>query len=240
MSFTSRALTHLALLGILSFTSTAAVITYSDRSSFESAAPGLATETFDSGTPQDYGPFAYDNIAAPLDATTSNSVFAPGDLLPGFQILEAGGSNGDDTLLVYQSAATGNSVAVGANYFVATLDIAFTAGTNAFGFDFWTMDDLTALGSSLMTISLYDLNNDLIESFNVTSSSSERLFFGAISDTVVGRVNVAAAQSQSEIIDNLSFEAPDSAVPEPSTYAMLAGGFALMALLRKKKQSGVN
>jgi len=49
---------------------------FGSRLAFDSAYPGLAVEDFEEGTPDT-------NFDSPLDSTTNNAVFSPGDILPG-------------------------------------------------------------------------------------------------------------------------------------------------------------
>ena len=87
-------LTGLALTALLLFGSSsvhAALTYYDSRLAFDSSNPGLALEDFEEGTPET-------NFDSPLDSTTNNAVFSPGEIVPGVSI-STDGSPGFDLRL---------------------------------------------------------------------------------------------------------------------------------------------
>src|SRR5689334_14012098 len=105
MSFTrrralsARVLPVLGLLGVSSMllvaprSAAAQVTTFTTRASFNAANPGLPLEDFEEAT---LAPSTFGNITGPLNTTSNNIAFVPGDILPGLSLVDNPGpdSNG--------------------------------------------------------------------------------------------------------------------------------------------------
>ena len=70
---------------------------YTTRGSFVGANPGLPTETFEAGA---IGPGSYTFFSGPLNSTTSNPWFDPGDIRPGISLSDNPGPDGGELVLV--------------------------------------------------------------------------------------------------------------------------------------------
>jgi hypothetical protein len=208
----------------------AALITYTDRGTFNASAPAVVVEGFEAAAANDN---TFTTFSGPLDAASSNAVFAPGDVLPGFQIVDNPGPDANG-LIALGAGLNTPTKAILANTFTDGMDVLFSAGTQAVGFDFWTAPSPGANSAWIVTISVFDLNDVLLGSFVPSSSTSAGVFFGVTSDAeAIGRVNIFSAGNQAEAIDDLAFDAV-SGVPEPGSLLLLSSGAALFILLRRR------
>ncbi len=102
---------------------TAVLNYFGSRLAFDSAYPGLAVEDFEEGTPET-------NFDSPLDSTTNNAVFSPGEIVPGVSFSTDGSPGLDlrlqqlDTTLVLAPPST-----------LRRLLIDFPGGAQAVGMD---------------------------------------------------------------------------------------------------------
>ena len=111
----------------------------------------------------------------------------------------------------------------GPNNSLATLNVTFTTGVSAVGFD--------AFPGPLpgnIAISLFDPSNDLLGRSIIPASVGAN-FFGVVSTTgLIGRVNIEGQTELApfEAIDNLAFGT--TSVPEPSLLLLFAVGLAII------------
>jgi hypothetical protein len=168
-------------------------------------------------------------INAPLDSTSSNAAFDPGDLLPGFQILD---NPGPGTLIVLGAGTIPTATrSILANLLGDSMDVLFPSGVAEVGFDFWTTPTAGQITALVVTITVFDTNGNELGVVTPTSSASGATFFGVISDAErIGRVNLFSATPSAEVIDNLAFSAP-----EPGSWILLSSGLALLGLRRRRK-----
>jgi hypothetical protein len=202
----------------------AGLIVYSDRPTFDAAAPGLPIETFEAGN---IGAGVIVACPSPLDSLSNNSCFSPGSILPGIQFASSG-HPADGIALAGAGFAGLPSKAIFANYFEDTLGINLLSPATAIGFD------LYSINPSTIAVSIYDPAAVLLGSYNVGAGSSP-VFFGVISDSgPIGSVGLASLTGAAEGIDNVAF-GNAGAIPEPATFGLLGAGLLALGLARLRQ-----
>src|SRR5262249_44088074 len=161
-----------------------ALITFTTRLAFNAAAPGLPTETFESGL---VAPGNVITCAGPVSSATPSTCFPPGTLLPGVTY------NSESALLALLGAnfdGVGNtSKVLGPNFFADTFNLTFTSA-NAAGFDVFA-----GPVAGNVAIGVFSPANAPLGSFTVFAPIGGT-FFGVISDPgPIGRINVASQAS---------------------------------------------
>ena len=126
----------IASASLLAFASAAqaATVTYATRVAFDAANPGVATETFEAANVADgYA----DNFTGPLNAATSNALFATGAVLPGFSMSTtlADGSPGSNNIYVANNYGGVPGKVVSSNYYAENILIDFSTTVTAFAID---------------------------------------------------------------------------------------------------------
>ena len=226
-----------------SATATAASLTiYNSRVAFATANPGLAVEDFEDVSFA--GPIS-PAFSDPLDSLTNNGIVAPGDILQGVTFSTPDNIVPDADLVFvgpgyvpsWTERPDVTTTMLGSNVGTDNLDMFFSSGISAVGFDFFNVWG----PASPMTISLYE-NNSLIGSFDVQMQESGYYFFGATAfDGQVSRINVLHTGSHDdfEFIDNVTFGTSGnvSPVPVPATILLLGSGIAGLGAIRRKRNS---
>jgi len=198
------------------------LVTFNDRSSFEGAAPGLPVEDFEEAL---IDPGVVAGFPAPLDSTSSNFYFSPGDILAGIQFAASSAHDWYELALLGAGFAENPSKLIVANYFVDSFLITLNPGVGAIGFDVHSF-----MGGPQVQIAVYDTAGGLLGSYDIASSATG-LFWGAISDgsDLIGSIVLTDTGGGAEGVDNVAFGLPGEAViPEPATFVL--SGFALLAL----------
>jgi hypothetical protein len=214
----------------------AAVITYANRTAFNTAAPGVPVEGFQNANTSTTVAFN-----GPLSSATNNAVFSPGDILPGITI----STNSNAMFLAGAGQSSNPTLAVGSNTPGSdTLTLQFGPGVTAVAFDlFQNFGGGSQSGSpQAYQVSLFDTSNVLLGVFPTTVPSGSGGFFGATSTDPIGRVTILGPSlgfGAFEVIDNVAF---GEAVPEPATLAVFgllaAGAFGVrrrQARLRSRR-----
>jgi hypothetical protein len=213
-----------ALVLLLSTPSLAAIVTFTDRTVFNTAAGSLPIEDFEESLAPNGG---FTTITGPLDSTSSNAAFSPGDILPGLQLVDRPGPDGAGMNAGGTGLFAGATKTVLNNTFSDSLDLIFAGGTSAIGFDLYSAAAPGSLQNASVSIELFDLANASLGVFAASAINTGSVFFGAVSDSaLIGRVNVFSQSNGAETVDNVAFRA--AVVPEPSTYLLCAAG--LLAL----------
>jgi hypothetical protein len=201
------------------------LITFSSRTNFNSAAPGLPIETFETGL---VAAGTITPCAGPLSSSAASTCFPLGGLLSG--AVYSASPVGDMIVLGAGFDGDGNtSKVLGPNFFFDTLDITFTAGVAAAGLDVFPGQ---AAGNIFIT--LFSPAGAELNTFNVFGNIGPN-FFGVVSTSgLIGRINIDSP-AQGELIDNLAFGVP---VPEPSSLLLSVGGLTIIAGLRFFRKRG--
>jgi len=207
------------------------LITYSSRVSFDLDATGLPVEDFEKGN---ISAGSAGNFTDPLDSTTNNTYFSPGDILPGLTLQTPFPNDPGFDLILVGAGTVGNpSKAVFATVPSDTLDLLFNAA-NAVG-----MDVLISSSDEIVDVSIFGTGNILLNSFAV-SATSAGVFFGVISDMgPIERINLSSRSNPSqgtggwfEGVDNIAF----GTIPEPTTLALMGLGLAGIGYRRHRSK----
>ncbi len=209
-----------------------AITVYSNVGDLLAASQSLAVEDFEEARLMDGGILFMDSG---LDASTSNAVFSPGEILAGIELRSSDhpAVNGLFAIGNASPAPITTSKVVGSTFFVESLDVLFTLPVNAVGMDIQLAG---ATNSQDVILSVFDANG-LAGTHTISDvPNSPGVFWGMTSDTFVTRINIADAGGlDAEIIDNLHF---GTAVPETHALVSLLLGSAF-ALIRLRKPASV-
>lgn len=162
--------------------------------------------------------------AGPISSTSTFAGYGPG-------LVQAGATyvaptffwNGDGYYALH-SRTLGDSTA----WRSLAMEIDYTAATQAFGFD---MQGYQGYGLS-GTVSVYDTNNVML-----TASAVNGGFFGWENSAGIGRVVIAANSGDYIMIDDHGYGMTTAAIPEPSTYALMFGGMAIMGVVARRRRT---
>jgi len=197
----------------------ASLMTFTTRATFDAAAPGLPTETFEAGNATTGGIAC----SAPADSSTNNTCFSPGDILPGVQVVADGPFSLTSEALHYSTGIFSTTAALFANFFDDTLALQFGAGVNAVGFDAFAAKDPAPLSVSVFGAS------GLLGTFALSAPPNiAGTFFGVIStDELITRITLVTLDFENgpaEGVDNVSFGTAAAPVPEPAALLLVGMG----------------
>ena len=168
---------------------------FTDRASFDAAAPDLPTETFESGPA---GPFAVIECPDPMGLGSEGPCFVPDTLLPGFAVAS---SSGRSVVALGAGIVGQPSTAVAANFFADSTLVHFSdPNVYAAGFD------LFGTGPGPYQVFVYDSNGDF-DSFFASVG-----FVGVTSSAPITHIDILGG-GFGEVIDNLSFGNPVPSIP---------------------------
>lgn len=208
----------------------AAVITFASRAAFDTAFPGLPLENFEEARVAAGG---FGLMPNPLDSSTSNPIFSPGEILDGLRI-RVGTSpffDPNNMFIAGPGFATYVSKAVsynGSDTLPPKMTVEFyNNDVNAFGLDLTSNPN----GNTVM-LTLFSGTTSL-GTFTVTNVQGSGTFFGAFNDDLgqpITRLELNSAMNFFGL-DNVAFgpAGGGGAVPEPSS--LLLGAFGVLALL---------
>ena len=210
----------------------AAPIFYADLATFTAANPGLALEGFENANG---GTQAFEG---PLDSTTDNAAFSPGDILPGVTFVDQPGADFGGMFIAGPGQSSNPTTAVGQNTPASdALDVLFNPGVAAVSFDlFQNFGGGAQSGSDqVYAVQVFGAGNVLLGSTNVTVASGQAGFFGVSSTDAIFRVSVNNSNAF-DVIDNVRFGGGD-VVPEPATLSMLGLGLVAGACARRRARA---
>jgi len=144
---------------------------------FDALFPQADMEDFEEGTAG--------SCTGPLDASSSNGVFSPGDILEGLWIDDVLGNGTFELEDPGQGSSWGASKVLRRNSDNAIVEIRFT-GSNVYeaGMDVYSET------SSEPTVSAYALDGGLLVSRDITASKTASGFFGIYATQVVNRIEI--------------------------------------------------
>ena len=213
---------------VLTAPAQAALIFFDNRADFE-AASGLSgiTEAFEEANVA-VGGFA--GTSNPLDATTDDGVFSPGDIAAGLSLSSSDPTN---PLIVLGDGILGPSNKIFAESFDVLNIISLNPPVTAVGFDL-----LTSRGSTTLDIALFDAVGGALGATSVTGvNDATATFFGVISDRGAIVQLTFGIPGVGEIIDNITFGNAIAQLPEPGTLALFGLGLLGLGVAVRRRQS---
>ena len=176
---------------------------YTDRAAFYADNPGLLCEDFEEATILDGTIAGFDG---PLDETTDNTYFNPGDILPGIRFQDNPGPDPNGLFLLGAGYMGNPSKNVGANTFLDSFDIIFP-NDDVFAVG---MDLVSYFDADVLTITIYGAGGALLDT-TTALATNDGTFWGVSSDQVITRINLYSPTDQAEGVDNICF----GALPPP-------------------------
>lgn len=208
---------------------------YFDRAAFEALYPGLESEDFEAGN---VAPGGVAGFPHPLDSSSNNPVFSPGDIAEGIQFWASGGTAGSELVIVGAGFNNNPSKQVLANTFVETFEIVFTTTVNVAGFDL-----VSHTGADVCEVEVFDVSDVSLGSTTQDCNNAGSAFLGVVSSVPIGRIHIASPTDQAEGVDNVLFgliPQPEIAVsPESFDVAVEPGGIIYRNLTISNVGEGV-
>lgn len=223
-SLTTRVAAAALLVGSFAAPASAAIVEYTSRANFLASAGPTTTETFD---------------AVAIDSQFRTQSFNLGPFaIAGF------GPNQDTLNVINPSSAAIFDYNVNLTPYVlgetsvgTGFTITFSSAIKAFGADFRGFNNLDYVPRSVVSVDGNNLSPPVVPGNNDAS------FFGFTSDTAFTAVTFMRNPDYDRVgssdgfgMDNLTYSGV-SAVPEPSTWAMIMLGFAGMGLMAYRREA---
>jgi len=153
---------------------------------------GLVEEAFDNGPTE---------LAAcgPVISSAGDDCFSPGEIEEGFTITAAG-AGGNQTVFLPVNFVGNTVKLVGANSMKDRTRITFTEpNVSAVGHDIFNSNNGTTF------YRIFDLNDNLIETFTLTIPPDTEEFFAFIADEPVGKIEIEEPDLRGELVGNFKF-----------------------------------
>ncbi len=189
------------------------VVLFTDRATFLAQFPSLPLEDFEAGHVANGGLLV---CPAPVDATSNNQCFLPGDIKPGLEFNSD--PAGDEIDLVgagFHSLSTSKNIVAG--IFTDAFIIDFTGGNvTAAG-----MDLVAYLGEDVCQIDVFGQSGLLIST--TAPCTNAGTFWGVSTNEAITRIRIFSPAGQAEGVDNLAF-GPGAVQPVNHPPVANAGG----------------
>jgi hypothetical protein len=212
----------------------AALITFTSAAAFTTANPGLAVEGFQNANTSNTTTFT-----GPVNNSTNNAVFSPGDILPGVSLTDSPGPDGDALYLAAAGQSANPTLALGSNLPITdAMDIFLNPGVSAVGFDIFQNGGGGSQSGvpQSYSVSVYGTAG-LLGTFPTTVQSGQPGFFGVQSTAdAITRVSLLSP-TQFEVVDNVRFGgAAQTPIPEPMSMFLLGTGLVGGAVRRYRQR----
>jgi PKD repeat protein len=173
----------------------AAPVFFTDRAAFLTQFPDLPLEDFEKGHVPDNEVLA---CPGPLDASSDNSCFVPGDLKPGVRFNSELPAGGFEIALLGRGFSGAPSKNIVAGEFPDAFIIDFTDGNvTAAGMD------LVAYASDICQIDVFGLSGPIIST--TAPCTGDGTFWGVSTTEVITRIRIFSPNQRAEGVDNISF-----------------------------------
>lgn len=169
---------------------------FDDRATFLAQFPDLPLEDFEEGRVADRDAAA---CPGPLDATSDNACFHPGEILPGVRFNSELPAGGAELALVGSGFSGAASKTIVAGEFPDAFIIEFTSGNvTAAG-----MDLVAYFNNDVCRIDVFG-ENGLITSTTAPCTNGGT-FWGVSATEIITRIRISSPTGQAEGVDNISF-----------------------------------
>ncbi len=206
----------------------AAFVVYTDQASFQAAAPGLTSQTFAMANVANGGGVGF---TGPLDSSTNNGIFAPGDIAPGLTINAANsqlaalgiGFSGNTEKSVFSDNGVG-------------LNLTFAPSINAIGLTLFSEFSIEQF-----TVTIFNEDEILIDTLTTPNVATTGVgtFYGLIGNAGerIGRVNLLSPAFEG--VTGVQFGDAGGSVATPLPPTLLAGflGMGLLAGVRRFRRA---
>ncbi|MBN2002566.1 MAG: carboxypeptidase regulatory-like domain-containing protein [Anaerolineae bacterium] len=178
---------------------------YYDRQDFNADYPDLPVEDYENGS---MPPAALDVIPHPLDASSSNAYFDPGDILPGIQFWATNDEGGEELVVLGAGFQSNPSKTAAANYFSDGYRVVFDPPVQAAG-----MDLQEFMGSYSCQVDIYDSTGSLLGT-DVSTCNEAGVFWGVASmSNPIAEIVVTSLGGGAQGVDNVAFGNKAGGIP---------------------------
>ena len=197
------------------------IITYSSQAVFDAAFPGLTQQDFSAAKVADGG---FGLMANPLDSSTNNAIFKPGDIKDGLRITVGHSSFSDPDNLFIAGKGFANYVRKAVSYEGGDTESPkmtvsfYNNNVNAFGLDLTSNPD-----GNTVTLELFSGAKDL-GGITVQNVKGAGTFIGAFEDDLSMPITRVELNSPGNFFGFDNVEFGPASVPEPTSLALGAIG----------------
>lgn len=217
----------LVCLGVASHAAHAGVFFTNEADFTLAAGPLSGFEDFEAGN---VSPGGIVELPAPLDSTSDNTVFSPGDIAPGLTITDVPGPGGDGLVLIGAGVEGSLSKTLGAFTPIDRLVLEFSVPVDAVGFNAFTF----ITNDPSLEISFFS-GMTLLDS-TVIATDETTSYVGYLSDDdFVTSVVLSSSIDEIEFVDNIRFGVSGLVqLSEPATSLLLGLSLAGMFLANRR------
>jgi hypothetical protein len=202
------------------------ILTYNDRASFDAAVGGPTLEDFELGH---VSPADFIECSSPMNSSTNDSCFSPGEIVSGLEINNNGvGHGGAEFVLVGANFFLNSSTMVMQNFSGDTLNLVFSVPVAAVAFDLYSL-----LGTDPFDVSIAGVAGPLT-TFSPAPGFAGA-FFGITSTDPITSLSITSSTGDYIGIDNVAF----TPAPEPGTISVVTAAVLMLAGWRKFGRSQI-